>query len=108
MNNEIVNVTEENFEKEVLNAGVPAVVDFTAEWCVFCKQMQPVFEQTAKEYEGKARFGIVNVDEQKKFAISNKVASIPALLFYKDGALVDRVTGALNAEQLKGKLNALL
>ena len=105
---QIVNITEENFETEILKAGIPAVVDFTAEWCTFCKRMEPVFEQAAQDYEGRVRFGVVNVDEQKKLAITNKVAGIPALLFYKNGVLADRVSGALNTEQFQQKLNALL
>jgi len=104
----IVNITEENFETEILKASIPAVVDFTAEWCTFCKLMEPVFEQAAQDYDGRVHFGVVNVDEQKKLAISHKVAGIPALLFYKNGVLADRVSGALNAEQLKKKLDALL
>jgi thioredoxin 1 len=70
--------------------------------------MMPDFEKVSEEYGDRAVFGVVNVDEQKKFAITNKVVSIPVLLFYKDGALVDRVVGAIDAEQLKGKLDALL
>jgi thioredoxin 1 len=108
MENNILEITEENFEKEVLNASVPVVIDFTAEWCTFCKVLGPIFEKVAEEYDGKVRFGVVNVDEQKKFAIANKVVGIPALLFYKDGTLVERTTGALKEEQLKGKLDAIL
>jgi thioredoxin 1 len=108
MSNGMFNVTEENFESEVLRSSVPVVLDFYADWCGFCKLMMPDFEKVAEEYGGRARFGVVNVDEQKKFAIANKVVSIPVLLFYKDGALAERVVGAIDAEQLRGKLDALL
>ena len=108
MSDKVLEITEENFESLVLKAGMPAVLDFHADWCTFCKVMEPVFEQAAAEYDGKIRFGSVDVDEQKRFAISNRIVSIPALLLYKDGVLRDRVAGALNAAQLKAKLDALL
>jgi thioredoxin 1 len=108
MDDKILRVTEENFEAEVLNSQEPVAIDFYADWCGPCKVMAPVFDSVSREYEGRVRFAKINVDEQKKLAISHKVMSIPTLLFYKNGEQADRVTGAVDATQLKGRLDALL
>lgn len=104
----IKKLTDENYEQEVLNAASPVVIDFYADWCGPCQMMGPVFDELAKEYEGKVQFAKVNIDEQRKLAMSNKVMSIPTLLFFKDGKQVDRVTGALDKVQLEGKVETLL
>jgi thioredoxin 1 len=108
MNAQILILTEENYEKEVLQTPTPIVIDFYADWCNPCKMMAPAFEEVAAEYGDRVRFAKINVDESKKLAIKSKVLSIPTLLFFKGGEPVDRVTGPLDAVQLKGRLDALL
>ncbi|MDR1136116.1 MAG: thioredoxin [Clostridiales Family XIII bacterium] len=108
MNNKYIEITDENFEKEVLQAAQPAVIDFYADWCGPCKMIERVFENILDEYEGKIRFGKVNVDDQKKLAIQHQVANIPTVLFYKDGEQVDRVTGLIDEAQLKERLDRLI
>jgi thioredoxin 1 len=92
----------------VLQTSVPIVIDFYADWCNPCKMMAPAFDEVAAEYGDRVRFAKINVDESKKLAIKSKVLSIPTLLFFKGGEQVDRVNGALDAVQLKGRLDALL
>ncbi|MDR2295582.1 MAG: thioredoxin [Clostridiales Family XIII bacterium] len=108
MNAQILILTEENYEKEVLQTPTPIVIDFYADWCNPCKMMAPAFDEAAAEYGDRVRFAKINVDESKKLAIRAKVLSIPTLLFFKDGEQADRVTGPLDAVQLKGRLDALL
>ncbi|MDR3294523.1 MAG: thioredoxin [Clostridiales Family XIII bacterium] len=108
MSDGIIFLTEDNYEQEVLQTPEPIVIDFYADWCGPCKAMAPAFDEAALNYGGKVRFAKINVDEQKKLAISNKVMSIPTLLFFKNGEQADRVSGALDATQLAGRLDALL
>ena len=105
---DILILTEENYEKEVLQTPALIVIDFYADWCVPCKTMAPVFEDAAAEYQGKARFAKINVDQNKQLAIKNKVLGIPTLIFFKGGEPVERVSGAIDASQLKIRLDALL
>lgn len=99
-------LTDENFETET-SSGAYAI-DFYADWCGPCKMMGPIFEEASVNYEGKINFAKINIDEQRKLAMTHKVMSIPTLLFMKDGAVVDRVTGVVDATALKEKLDALL
>jgi thioredoxin 1 len=108
MGNNIIMLTEENYEEEVIGTPGLIVIDFYADWCGPCKQMAPAFDEAALEYAGRARFAKINVDESKKLAIRAKVLSIPTLLFFRDGEQADRVSGALDPVQLKGRIDALL
>lgn len=100
--------TKDNFDSEVLKSSVPVVVDFYADWCGPCRMMGPVVEQMAEEYDGRAKVGKVNSDEESELAEKYGVMSIPDILFIKDGKVVDQSVGAVPAEVLKQKLNALL
>jgi thioredoxin 1 len=101
----IIILTEDNYENEIANGSV--VIDFYADWCGPCKMMSPIFDEASNTYEGKVKFAKINIDEQRKLAVSNKVMSIPTLLFFKDGEQKDRVTGLINKETLTQKLDAL-
>lgn len=101
-------VTDQNFDEEVMQAGVPVMVDFFAEWCGPCKMLMPIVEEMAGEYEGKAKIVKVNVDDSPETAQKFGVMSIPTLIFVKDGAEADRLTGAMPKDVLAEKLNALL
>jgi thioredoxin 1 len=101
-------LTEENFEAEVFRAKGSIIIDFYADWCAPCRLMDPEFKIIAAEYAGRARFAKVNVDEHKKLAIRQGVLGVPTLLFFKDGDETGRVSGPINAVQLKGRVDALL
>ena len=99
-------LTEENFDTET--ASGTYAIDFYADWCGPCKMMAPVFDEASETYDGKVKFGKINIDEQRKLAMTHKVMSIPTLLFIKDGEVKDRVTGVIDATALKEKLDALI
>ncbi|MDR1247285.1 MAG: thioredoxin family protein [Clostridiales Family XIII bacterium] len=108
MNGNIIMLTEENYEGEVLSKQGLIVIDFYADSCMPCKLMAPAFAEVALEYEGRARFAKINVYDSKKLALKNKVLGMPTLLFFKDGEEADRVSGPLDAVQLKGRVDALI
>ena len=103
---DIIVASSENYD-EVTSTGV-AVVDFYADWCGPCKMMAPIFDEAKDAYDGKATFAKLNVDDNKEIAINNKVMGIPTLLFFKDGQLVDRITGVIEKDALYAKLDALV
>ncbi len=101
-------LNDENFEEAVLTSSLPTLVDFWAPWCGPCKAMGPVIEEVAKELEGRAVVGKVNVDDHPQLAQSYNVLSIPTLVFFKGGKVVDQFVGALAKELLLEKMNALM
>ena len=88
-----INVTDVDFESEVLQSQLPVLVDFWAPWCGPCRMAGPVLEKIAKEYAGKLKVCKVNVDEQRETAIEHGIMSIPTLYLYKNGELVDQIAG---------------
>lgn len=107
MSDKITHLTKENFESE-LTAGRPVVIDFYADWCGPCQMLAPIFEELAEKYSDQVTFCKLNIDNQKKLAISNQVLSIPTLLFIKDGREMERFTGALTLNALEEKVQTLL
>lgn len=102
------NLTEENFQSEVIDSDVPFLVDFWAEWCGPCKMIGPILDQLSGDVEGQAKIGKVNVDEARNLAVKYNVKSIPLLLFFKNGEVKDQIVGAnVTKDQLKAKLLAL-
>ena len=101
-------VTDDTFEAEVLKSDKPVVVDFWATWCAPCRAIEPVIEKLAAEYEGRVKFCKVNVDENRKVTIEYGIRSIPTLLFFKDGKVVDSIIGAVPASEIKKVLNGIL
>ncbi len=99
-----VTFTDDNFEAEVKNAQGVVLVDFFATWCGPCKMMAPVIDELSGEFEGKAKIGKLDVDENNKSASEFGVQSIPTLILFKDGKEVDRMIGFQSKEVLKEKL----
>ncbi|MBO6571287.1 thioredoxin [bacterium] len=100
--------TDGNFEAEVLNSDKPVLVDFWAEWCGPCRMIGPVVEEMAGEYEGKAKIGKVNVDNNPDISVKYGIRSIPALLIFKNGEVVDQIVGAVPKPHLTKQLDAQL
>ncbi len=103
-----IEITDSNFEEVVLKSDKPVLVDFWAEWCGPCRMVGPVVEELAKEYEGKAIIGKLDVDSNPRVSTEFGIMSIPALLFFKDGKVVDKQVGAVPKHVLANKLNAQL
>jgi thioredoxin 1 len=107
MSKEIV-FTKENFKNEVLESKVPVLVDFWATWCGPCRMIGPIVDELAAEYEGRAKVGKVNTEEQTDLAGEYQVISIPTLILFKNGKPVDQVIGAVPKNAIAKKLDALL
>lgn len=103
-----MNFTQDNFEKEVLKAKAPVLVDFWAEWCPPCRILTPVIEKLAKDYQGKIKIGKLNVDENQGVAEKYRVMSLPTLIFFKEGKIIDKLLGALPEGAIKKRLDELL
>ena len=100
--------TTDNFEKEVLQASTPVLVDFYADWCGPCKMMAPVVEKMAEEFEGRIKVGKCNVDENMQLAQQYRISNIPAFMIFKDGKPAELFVGAISTSELKGKLEQVL
>ena len=103
-----IEITDANFDEIVLKSDKPVLVDLWAEWCGPCRMVGPVVEELAKEYEGKAVIGKLNVDHNPNVSLKFGIRSIPTLLFFKGGQLVDRQVGAVPKAALESKLKAQL
>ncbi|MDI3280706.1 MAG: thioredoxin [Bacillota bacterium] len=103
-----VHLTDANFETEVLAAPGVTLVDFWAAWCMPCRAVAPVIEQLAEEYAGRAKIGKLNVDENPRMAAQFGIMSIPTLLIFKDGQVVDQIIGAQPKAVLRAKLDEWL
>ena len=94
---------ESNFDAEVLQSDLPVFVDFYADWCGPCKMMSPVIDKLAEEYEGRIKVGKVNVDENGDLAVKYGIMSIPNMVFFKNGEVVDRIVGAIPKPQMQAR-----
>ncbi len=101
MSDKIVQLTDDGFEADVLQASGLVLVDFWAEWCGPCKMIAPVLDDIATEYEGKVTIGKLNIDQNSATPPKYGVRGIPTLLLFKDGDMVDTKVGALSKTQLK-------
>jgi len=101
-------VSEMEFENEVIKSEVPVVVDFFATWCGPCKLIAPILDQLSDEFGEAAKIVKVDVDQAKEMAIEYNVKSVPTLIFFKNGEIVDKVVGALPKNELKSKITPLV
>jgi thioredoxin 1 len=108
MTKKISKITDEDFSMKVVQSRSPAVVDFWATWCEPCRKLDEVLEQMASEYDGRISFYKVDVNESNSTAARYAVRSIPMLLFFNEGEIVDQAVGALSREMLEEKLQKLL
>ncbi|MCK5013567.1 MAG: thioredoxin [Candidatus Omnitrophica bacterium] len=101
----VLNVTGQDFEGEVLKSDLPVLVDFWAEWCGPCRMVGPIVDEIAEELEGKLKVVKVNVDDAQDLAGNYQVMSIPTLLIFKGGELVEQIVGAVSKDVLSEKIN---
>ena len=101
----VLTITNQNFETEVLSANEPVLVDFWATWCGPCRMLSPVVDKLADEFEGKIKVGKINVDEQAELAARFGIMTIPTLLVFKNGEIVEKSVGVKPQAALAAMLN---
>ncbi|MBA4148770.1 MAG: thioredoxin [Verrucomicrobia bacterium] len=101
----IVTLTQDNFDAEVLKSSTPVLVDFWAEWCGPCKMIAPVLDELASEFDGKVKIGKVNIDEHQSIATEYGIRAIPTLLVFKDGQVHEQIVGMRSKRDLKSSLD---
>lgn len=102
-----IHFTDENFNEEVLSSNIPVLVDFYADWCGPCKMLAPVIEALAGEFEGKVKIGKLNVDNASETAQKYGIMSIPTLLYFKNGEVVNKTVGVVSKTEIEQILNSL-
>ena len=103
-----IHFTDDTFNQEVLQSEIPVVVDFWATWCAPCRMIAPIIDQFAVEYEGKAKIGKLDVDNNQEVAMTYGIRSIPTVLIFKNGKVVDSIVGAVPKKVLQERLEAHL
>jgi thioredoxin 1 len=104
----LMEFTDGNFEAEVKNSDQPVLIDFWAVWCGPCKMIAPIVEELANEYDGKVKIGKLDVDNNQQVAMQFGIRSIPTLLIFKNGEVVDQIVGAVPKDHIVSKLDAQL
>ncbi len=100
-----VQVTDANFEAEILKSGIPALVDFWAPWCGPCRAMGPVIDELATEYDGKVRIVKMNVDDNPATPSKYGIRAIPTIILFKNGEVVEQITGAVSKSSIKDMIS---
>ena len=108
MSQQIVHVSDSSFEQDVLKSSVPVLLDFWAEWCGPCKMIAPILDQIAAEYAGKVLVAKMNVDESPRTPTKYSVRSIPTLMLFKNGTVVDQKIGAVRKADVAAFLDSKL
>ena len=108
MGENVLEFTDSNFNSEVLQSGIPVLVDFWAEWCGPCKAIAPTVGEIANDYNGKIKVGKVNVDTNQKIAMEYGIRSIPSLLIFKGGTILNQVVGSVQKDSITKLLDEAL
>lgn len=108
VNTSYITLSDDSFQREVLESQTPVLVDFWAAWCGPCRALGPTIEQLAEEFQGRVKIGKLNVDENPRTAVRYGVRSIPTLLLFERGQLADQVVGVVPKQILADKLEGLL
>ena len=95
----VVALTKDNFEQEVVNSDKPVLIDFWASWCGPCRAVAPVMDELAEEFNGKAKICKINVDDEAELSAKFRIMSIPTIMLYKNGEMVEKVIGARSKEE---------
>ena len=103
-----IQLTDESFDKEVVQSPEPVLVDFWAPWCGPCRMLAPIIEELGKEYTGKVKIGKINTDEHPNSPSRFKISAIPTLLFFKGGKVVEQLVGVHSKAEIKKTLDSLL
>ncbi len=96
----IMQLTDDSFDADVLKSQLPVLIDFWAPWCGPCRAIAPIVEEISETYSGRAKFGKINVDEYQRVAANYNVSAIPTLLLFKDGQVVEQIIGAVPKNKL--------
>ena len=97
----IIQLTQENFDQEVLRSSTPVLVDFWAEWCSPCRALTPILDELADEYDGRVKIGKVNIEDQQGLATEYGVRAIPTLLLFHQGQVADQIVGLRSKRDLE-------
>ena len=108
MGNNVNKFTDGNFESEVVQSGVPVLVDFWAEWCGPCRLMGPILDELAPAYAGKLKIGKLNVDENQNTPSNFGILNIPTMILFKGGREIERIIGAMSKNDLQKKIDKAL
>ncbi|WP_462137668.1 thioredoxin [Candidatus Mycalebacterium sp.] len=104
----LIELSDSIFESEVIQSDIPVLVDFWAPWCGPCKAIAPTVSQISRDFAGKIKVGKVNVDENQQTSVQFGIRSIPTLLIFKDGKIVDQIIGAVSQADLENSINKVL